>query len=154
MSDFFNQDFASYDWKKFKDQFKNMKGLTENQPVPELDLSWLDNYIETMLENSLPEEAGKEAAKKEFHYNLYETEKEMILRVPISPHCDPKRIKVWTEANQLVLAGITRKKRLIHLPSKVCWERSKAFYREGMLELRLHRDKTKNYREIPIDFRI
>lgn len=152
MSEFFNHDFASFDWEKFKNQFKNIKGPTESQPAPELDLSWLDNYIETMLQKSLPDETGKEVVKKEFHYNLYETEKEMIVRIHVASHCDPKRIKVWAEVNHIVLAGIGRKRRMIQLPNKVSWERSKAYYREGMLELRLSKDKTKNYKEIPVHF--
>lgn len=152
MSNHMKPGLPPYDWEQFKSQFKKIKSPDEFQHVPELDLSWLDHYLEGMFEKSGSDSREAEVRRKEFHYNLYETENEVIVRVPIPTSCNVKRVRVWVELNKLVLAGVVRQKQVIYLPSKVYWNQSSALYREGMLELRLTKDKKKDYKEIPIQF--
>jgi HSP20 family molecular chaperone IbpA len=145
----------NFDWDDFKDQFSGKRSNKESKEFSgsNLDLGWLENYIQGALTKAMPDQAGDITKGQKLRHQVFETHDYMISRVAIPDEIDEMNLKVFIDTNRLILTGLPDNKTYtIQLPMNGRYAGSKATAKDQILEIRVPKESHRNYREIDINF--
>jgi HSP20 family molecular chaperone IbpA len=150
-----NFDPFNFDWDQFKDQFSGKKSSDGSNEFngSDLNLSWLEDYIQGALTKAMPDQAGEIKKSQILRHQVFETHDYMISRVTIPNEIDEMNLKVFIDTNRLILTGLPDNKTYtIQLPMNGRYAGSKATSKDQILEIKVPKESHRNYREIDINF--
>jgi hypothetical protein len=97
-----NFDPLNFDWEQFRDQFSGKKSSEWSNEFnrSDLNLSWLEDYIQGTLTKAMPDQAGDITKGQKLRHQVFETHDYMISRVTIPDEIDQINLKVFTQLSQ------------------------------------------------------
>lgn len=146
---------SPFDWNSFKQQFmgNNFPGTTPN--LDNLDFSWIEKYVQNVIESSIPDTRTGNSPNKSraLQPEMFETHDYIIIRMFISEDI-LQNIQILLDSNNLLISGLRESKQeMIKLPSNGKASGSKAVFHDDVLEVRILKDRSRSFKEIPIEYK-
>ena len=145
--------FFDMNWKHFEQFFGGKLPFPGGDGGPGADLSWVDGYIKEILNRAMPQ-AEVHGLKHHFHSEVFDTHKNVIVKVHIPDRAQARKIRILLNANVLRLEGLPdNNSQTIKLNSLVIPSSCKAVYKNGVLQLHMRKQTAENpFYEIDIRF--
>lgn len=141
-----------FDWKSFTDKLREqLPNSNVNSDAPnKLDFSWIQQYVEDTLEQSLGHSFKKKSTNRsatpprtenqpiQLQPKLMHTLTEIIVRIDVPEGLNAKRIRVESNAHRMKLRVLPQQKaQTILFPAKVLHRRVQAICQQKKIEIRL-----------------
>jgi HSP20 family molecular chaperone IbpA len=143
------------DWQSFQNNFKG-KNFTDGPHEAVLankDFSWLEDYIQGILSQALPQSSEEIAKKSVLQSEVFETHDYMIAKIKIPNQINPRKIKILFAINQIRLEGLPEnRKPILQLPAHGRFQGSKAVFKDDILEIRIPKETNENFKQINVQF--
>jgi HSP20 family molecular chaperone IbpA len=147
-------DHSKFDWEQFNSQIEGIAGankfLGKNKEV-DLELSWLEEYLQGILGNALPDYVPAKSKAKQFHYEIFETLDYVIVRV-ILPSEHKKNLRLLMDTNALLLSGEGEKTQKITLPCNGRYSGSTAVVKDNVLEIKIIKSNENSFKQLDINY--
>lgn len=144
---------------------ETMKMLKEIRP------DQIEKYVQNIMENVFQQQMGnmksghganqinhpftigENTHHQDFQYSLFETHHFVFILLPIADDNQLKNIKLYHTSNQLIIEHFPEEgdKKKIILPSLISKRGAKAIFKDGTLEIKLHKSMDNQYIEIGIE---
>jgi HSP20 family molecular chaperone IbpA len=136
-------------WKDFEKNF--MRGYRD---AFNYDLSWLDGYIQNMISQAIPSSQHFSGfTQNRLRPDVFETHQDMIVRVRIPERANTRKLGVaFNNANKVRISGLGDRDETISLPAAGRYDGSKAFFKDGILEIRIPKELNEAYQDIYIQY--
>ncbi|RRJ65824.1 hypothetical protein EHV15_25080 [Paenibacillus oralis] len=143
-------------WEEFeKNMMEQFPFLPKNftQVNAARNLSWVGDFVQKQLQKSMPSDINIPIFNnKAVNYNLYETHRNLIVRLPVSEHFSQDQPKVSVNRNKLRIVFPSGEEQEIQLKKQVNPRKSRAKYKEGILEIQMPKlPESQNFRDIFIE---
>ncbi|GIP11086.1 hypothetical protein J1TS5_32560 [Paenibacillus macerans] len=143
-------------WEEFeKNMLEQFPFLPKNftQANPAKNLSWVGDYVQKQLQKSMPadfkipifnDNAG--------NYELHETHRSLIVRLPVSDHFELDHTKISVNRNKLRIVLPSGEKQEIQLKKQVNPKQTRAKYKEGILEIQMPKmPESQNFHDVFVE---
>lgn len=136
-------------WEDFEKNF-----MQSHKDIFNHDLSWLDDYIQSMVSQVLP---GSNHINQSGHTRLqpdvFDTHHHIIVRAKIPERVNTRKLKVaFNNANQIRISGMGDKDETVSLPAPGRHDGSKAIFKDDILEIRIPKETNEHYQDIHIQY--
>ncbi|MGZ7441524.1 Hsp20/alpha crystallin family protein [Paenibacillus sp. TH7-28] len=128
-------------WEEFEKQMLEQfpflpKNFTQGNPAR--NFSWVGDFVQKQLQKSMPADFNIPIFNnKTANYDLYETHRNLIVRLPVSEDFSLDQTKVSVNRNKLRIVLPSGEKREIQLKKQVNPKQARAKYKEGILEIQM-----------------
>jgi HSP20 family molecular chaperone IbpA len=142
------------DWEGFQNHFKEINpiGSPYEAVLANKDFSWLEDYVQGILSQSLPPVPKEAQTGSSLQSEVFETHDYMIAKIKIPDPINPKKIKIFFATNQIWLEGLSDKSKIIQLPTHGRFHGSKAAFKDDILEIRIPKETNIGFKEINVRF--
>jgi HSP20 family molecular chaperone IbpA len=133
------------------DPFFNNKFFNDANPLEGIDLSSINNYVQNAISHVMPSET---TIHPDVHPDIFETHNFVIVKLKLPKNVNPSNIRLFIQANHIKLEGwANEKEQIIKLPSSVQSTKSKALFKQGVLEIKMPKIKFRDrFHEVFIRF--
>ncbi|MEK8129793.1 Hsp20/alpha crystallin family protein [Paenibacillus filicis] len=144
--------YFDMNWKQFEQFFGGKMPFPPASEIPG-DLSWVDGYIKDVMKQAMPQ-AQTQGLKHHFHTEVFDTHRNIIVKVHIPDKAQARKIRVLLNVSTLRLEGLPQdKSQMVRLPSLVNASSCKAVYRNGILQLHMRKQSSEHpFYEIDVRF--
>ncbi len=117
------------------------------------DMAWVEDLVKQSIEQSVSK-AKPASTSAHLKPKMFQTHRNVIVRIPVPPAVNPRALQVYLHAYQLKIIGLQgQDEKIIKLPVPVLSMRCKASFKDGILQIRARKQQQKQkYREIYIEF--
>lgn len=137
-------------WKQFEELFS---GISSFQQGKIQDLAWVDKFIQNVMKQAVPEPVSKSAQPLPLQTEVFETHRNVIVKIRIPSHIQPRALQLFANSHQLKIEGPGQNVQYVRLPAAVHSHSSKAEFRDGILQLQLRKKiKSERFDEVYIRF--
>nr|WP_150959542.1 Hsp20/alpha crystallin family protein [Aneurinibacillus sp. XH2] len=128
---------GSFDWKSLEKLFGGpLPFMAEAlKQRAQAESSWVENYVKQILKGP-----GKIKSQNGLEHELVESQDDLIVKIKIPDHINPRNLKLFVGHNSLKLNGLSAKSRVVRLPKNVIGESAKAVLKKGVLQVRMPKD--------------
>ncbi|MFE5319513.1 Hsp20/alpha crystallin family protein [Paenibacillus sp. NPDC056579] len=117
------------------------------------DTSWVGDYVEKVLEKSIPKKWGGHEPNPSSNHTaeVFETHNYVIVKLKMNDQANPN-VKIRTD--QIKIEGLVKNKaQIIKLPCHVIPSGSRASYKDGILQIKMKKKKiNKSYHEVNVRY--
>ncbi|WP_159887695.1 Hsp20/alpha crystallin family protein [Paenibacillus puerhi] len=144
--------YFDMNWKQFEQFFGGKIPFPPASSFPG-DLSWVEGYIKDIMKQAMPQ-AEVKSLKHHYHMEVFETHKNVIVKVHIPDQAQARKARVLLNVSTLRLEGLPQEKtQTVRLPSLISPATCKAVYRNGILQLHMRKQSAEHpFYEIDVRF--
>ncbi len=146
-----------FDWTKLQEGFIEEKFIKPASSKSSLDLNWMGKYMNDVLgnisKNINQNITQNNQGENNINYELFETHDYTIVKMRVPDNIHQKNIKVFLDINKLKIQGLYDNLALIQLPVNGRYQGSRAIIKNEVIEIRVQKDYSENYREIKIQYK-
>lgn len=147
----------------FQKYMKNFNGANQMKDMDEYmskfvanlqngDLGQMMNAASSSNQQQETDNPQQETAQNKLAASIFETHSDVYVRIPIEDRAHMKHMKIYHTSNLLIAEGIPElpDRNTYTLPAIVKKKGSTALYKDGTLEIKLHKMNDLQYSEINI----